>query len=106
MIAMAAMTLTLILYSRRKYLAVPLLLIGAYFTIQALPEEWFGRMSTIETYEMDRSAQGRLEAWRDGWNYTLQHPILGAGFEGWRRFRRLALGHPEGLAQLVCGNVL
>jgi len=83
MIAMAAMTLTLILYSRRKYLAVPLLLIGAYFTIQALPEEWFGRMSTIETYEMDRSAQGRLEAWRDGWNYTLQHPILGAGFEGW-----------------------
>lgn len=83
LLAMAAMTFMLIMNSKRKYLAVPLLLIGGYFTVQSLPDEWFNRMSTIETYELDKSAQGRLEAWRDGWNYTLQHPILGAGFEGW-----------------------
>ena len=83
MLAMAAMTLVLIWNSKRKYLAIPLFIVGAYFTIQALPDEWFGRMSTLETYEEDSSAQGRLEAWRDGWNYAVQHPLLGAGFEGW-----------------------
>ncbi len=83
MLAMAAMTLLLIWHSKRKYLAVPLLIVGAYVTFQALPDEWFGRMSTLETYEEDSSAQGRLEAWRDGWNYAKEHPFVGSGFEGW-----------------------
>ncbi|HIE56372.1 MAG TPA: putative O-glycosylation ligase, exosortase A system-associated [Chromatiaceae bacterium] len=83
MIAMAAMTFVLIWNSRRKWMIVPLFIVGAYFTVQALPEDWFHRMSTIETYETDKSAQGRLEVWRDGWNYALEHPFLGSGFEGW-----------------------
>jgi O-antigen ligase len=45
-------------------------------------------MSTIETYQEDASAQGRLETWRDGWNYALEHPFTGAGFEGWRGVSR------------------
>jgi len=57
---------------------------GVFVIIQALPEDWFQRMYTLETYEQDKSAQGRLEAWRDGFNYAIKHPILGAGFEGWR----------------------
>ena len=41
-------------------------------------------MDTIQTYEEDSSAMGRIEAWRDGFHYALYHPLLGAGFEGWR----------------------
>jgi O-antigen ligase len=38
----------------------------------------------LETYDTDQSAMGRIEAWTDGWNHTLEHPFTGAGFEGWR----------------------
>ncbi len=51
--------------------------------IPAMPDEWFGRMHTLETYEEDASAMSRIEAWTDGWNYALSHPFTGAGFDGW-----------------------
>lgn len=60
------------------------MLIGAYVAMQNLPDGWFDRMRTIETYEEDASAMTRIMGWRDGWKHTLQHPIVGAGFEGWR----------------------
>jgi len=84
LLALGVLTIVLIWHSRRKYLTLPLMLIGAYIAMQNLPDEWFDRMATIETYEADASAQGRLEAWRDGWEYTLDHPFTGSGFEGWR----------------------
>jgi len=82
-LTMGVLALLLIWHSKRKYLVIPLFIFGAYLAVDNLPEEWFGRMDTIQTYEEDKSASGRLEVWRDGWNHTLEHPILGAGFEGW-----------------------
>ncbi|MEZ0154825.1 MAG: putative O-glycosylation ligase, exosortase A system-associated [Candidatus Reddybacter sp.] len=84
LLTMAVLTLMLIWHSKRKYLAIPLLMAGVYFSIDFLPEEWFNRMNTLQTYEADESAMSRIEAWTDGWNHTLQHPFVGAGFEGWR----------------------
>ena len=84
LLTMAVLTLMLIWHSKRKYLAIPLLMAGVYFGIDFLPEEWFNRMNTLQTYEADDSAMSRIEAWTDGWNHTLQHPFVGAGFEGWR----------------------
>ena len=84
LLAMGVLTLILIWNSKRKYLAIPLVIVGAAVAVQQLPDEWFGRMNTIETYEQDQSASSRLEAWRDGWHYALRHPFVGAGFEGWR----------------------
>lgn len=52
--------------------------------IQNLPDEWFGRMYTLETYEQDESAMGRIKVWIDGWNHTLHRPFTGTGFEGWQ----------------------
>ncbi|WP_031435241.1 putative O-glycosylation ligase, exosortase A system-associated [Methylomarinum vadi] len=83
LLTLAVLTLVLIWNSNRKYLAIPTAIIGAYFAIDYLPEEWFGRMGTIETYEEDASAMGRIQAWTDGWNHTLHHPFTGSGFEGW-----------------------
>ena len=40
-------------------------------------------MNTIETYQQDSSAMSRITAWTDGWNHTLEHPLTGAGFDGW-----------------------
>lgn len=83
LLTMAVLTLMLIWHSNRKILAIPLVVIGTFFVKDYLPQEWFGRMQTLETYNEDASAMGRLEAWRDGWNHTLQHPFTGTGFEGW-----------------------
>jgi len=84
LLALIATGLVLIWNSKRKILIVPIIATSLYFSIPHLPEKWFSRMDTIETFEQDKSAQGRLEVWRDGWNNTLEYPLTGAGFEGWR----------------------
>jgi len=54
-------------------LAVPLIL-------GFMPETWWDRMGTIETYDEDESAVGRLEAWAFAWNIAVNN-FLGGGFE-------------------------
>jgi probable O-glycosylation ligase (exosortase A-associated) len=75
----------LLWHSKRKWLAVPVLALAVYAAPQFLPEHWFARMATIETYEEDASAMGRLTAWRDGIAYAFSNPLTGAGFNGWLR---------------------
>ena len=84
LITMTVLTLMLILNSKHKLLAIPLVLVGAFIVKDYLPQEWFGRMHTLETYQEDSSAMSRIQAWTDGWNHTLEHPFVGAGFDGWR----------------------
>ncbi len=45
-----------------------------------MPDSWFNRMETIETYQTDASAEGRLNAWAMSWHLALDRPI-GGGFE-------------------------
>jgi len=84
LLAMGVLTLILLWHSKRKYLVLPMLLIGIYMVVQYLPEEWFARMGTINTFQEDASAMSRVNTWIDGWYHTLEHPFTGAGFEGWR----------------------
>lgn len=84
LLTMGVVTILLLWHSKRKYLVLPVILIGGFLAVQNLPDEWFGRMGTIETYQEDSSAMGRIEVWKDGWYHTLKHPFTGAGFEGWR----------------------
>ncbi|MGD7036999.1 putative O-glycosylation ligase, exosortase A system-associated [Methylotuvimicrobium buryatense] len=83
LLTMTALTLMLVWNSKHKLLSIPLVVIGVFAIIPYLPEEWFGRMHTIETYEQDGSAMGRIEVWIDGWNHTLKHPFTGGGFGTW-----------------------
>jgi probable O-glycosylation ligase (exosortase A-associated) len=84
LLASATLVLLLIWHSKRRIVAIPILLIGVYAAMHFLPEEWFARMATIEFYQEDASAMSRIKAWKDGWYHTLSHPFTGAGFEGWR----------------------
>jgi probable O-glycosylation ligase (exosortase A-associated) len=45
-----------------------------------MPEGWERRMQTIETYERDSSAMGRINAWTMAYRLAKDHP-LGGGFE-------------------------
>ena len=43
----------------------------------SMPEEWTGRMHSINNYEEDESAQGRLNAWEFAVNVANQFPLGG-----------------------------
>lgn len=49
-----------------------------------MPQSWHDRMSTIETYDEDASAMGRITAWKMATNLAA-HRIMGGGFETFRR---------------------
>lgn len=83
LLSISVVALLLIWHSRRKWLAIPLLIGGIGLVFFGLPDEWFARMQTISTPTLEGSAATRLELWRLGWNYALQHPWFGGGFGGW-----------------------
>lgn len=46
-----------------------------------MPEQWYAKMHTIDTYKQDASAMGRINAWRFAINLTNHYPITGGGFD-------------------------
>lgn len=55
-----------------------LILVVGLAMIPMMPESWFDRMQTIETYEEDASAMGRINAWVVGFEVA-KHRFFGAG---------------------------
>ncbi|MBK7184325.1 MAG: O-antigen ligase family protein [Ignavibacteria bacterium] len=45
-----------------------------------LPEQWFARMDTINEYQSDASAMGRINAWWMAWNLA-KDQFFGGGFD-------------------------
>lgn len=45
-----------------------------------MPEKWFGRIETINTYQEDASSMGRINAWKMAWNLATDR-FFGGGFE-------------------------
>lgn len=79
LLAMVAMGSILWWRSKAKvHLAVVALIIGLIGTA-FMPEEWTTRMNTIQTYEEDASAMGRINAWTMAVNIANDRPT-GAGF--------------------------
>ncbi len=83
LLALGVTILLLFWYSRRKFLALLFLLAAIGLVFGYLPEDWFGRMNTITTYQGDESATGRLWLWKIGLEQALQRPLTGIGFTGW-----------------------
>jgi probable O-glycosylation ligase (exosortase A-associated) len=78
-LAIAAMTLMLWWRGgNRVRNAVVLAIVGASL-VAFMPENWTTRMSTIDEYQEDGSALGRLDAWKVAWGVAKDYP-LGAGF--------------------------
>ena len=55
-----------------------LVLVGAAL-VAFMPDAWTQRMNTIENYEVDDSAMGRISAWWTAWNLAWHYPF-GVGF--------------------------
>lgn len=86
LLSLGAVAFLLVLQSRRKWLALPLLLAGVGLAFVGLPEAWFARMQTLGAPELEDSAASRLLVWRLGWDYAVNHPAFGSGFQSWILF--------------------
>ena len=70
----------------KRTMGLAIFVFGA--TIYAFaPQSWFTRMETIETYQRDSSAMGRIDIWRACLRIVELHPIVGGGFNVTRDVR-------------------
>ena len=67
--------------ARRSALALVLTAATIAGVISLVPHGWTARMETIETYQQDGSAMGRINAWKLAWRLALARPAFGWGPE-------------------------
>lgn len=82
---LAALSMALYFWWRSKNKLMPALLmlaVGAAL-LAFMPEQWSERMSSVQSYEQDRSAMGRISAWWNAWNLAFHYPF-GVGFNAAR----------------------
>ena len=80
MLALLAVSIFLVLKSRKKFVFGTFLICALVAIVQFMPQEWSDRMNTIKTYRSDNSALGRLNAWGFAWNLAKDRPITGGGY--------------------------
>ncbi len=80
LVGVATMGAVLVLRSRKKFVMILLMIIILPLLISFMPDSWHQRMGTINTYETDASAMGRINAWWMAFNLAKDN-FLGGGFE-------------------------
>lgn len=85
LLALIAMSAMFWWRSQRKGAMSLLIVVVVLALVPMMPESWFNRMETIETYNKDESAMGRINAWIVGWEVAKSH-FFGGG---------MSYQHPE-----------
>ena len=80
LVGVAAMLLFLVAKSRNKVALLLVLALTVPLIYSFMPESWHSRMSTIQTYEKDASAMGRINAWYAAFNIGKDR-VVGGGFK-------------------------
>lgn len=79
LLAISAMALVMWWRGQKKLqTAIGMLVVGGAL-LSMMPEEWWARMNTIETYQADSSAMGRINAWWMAFNLAKDN-FFGGGF--------------------------
>jgi probable O-glycosylation ligase (exosortase A-associated) len=80
-LAICAMGAFLWLKSPKKVWTGLALVVAAPLLFTMMPASWHERMATINTYQEDGSAMGRINAWHFAWNLAKERPLIGGGFD-------------------------
>jgi probable O-glycosylation ligase (exosortase A-associated) len=83
LVGLCAMGLIFWIKSRHKWQIALLILFATVVAVPFMPDTWLERMSTIRTFEEDRSAQGRINAWQMAFNMA-RAEVMGGGFESFQ----------------------
>ncbi|HKU15961.1 MAG TPA: putative O-glycosylation ligase, exosortase A system-associated [Steroidobacteraceae bacterium] len=81
LLATCAMLAFMVAKTKKRGWLVLVIGVGFPVLINWMPDTWTSRMHTMQTYEQDGSAMGRISAWKFAWNLALHRPIVGGGFE-------------------------
>jgi putative inorganic carbon (hco3(-)) transporter len=79
LLAMAAMGVFLWFKSRHKFVTGTYLVVAVMIIAAVMPQEWYDRMHSIQNYQQDDSAQGRINAWHTAFNVAKVR-VTGGGF--------------------------
>lgn len=79
-LAIAAMMALLWLRGRQKLFFGLLMVAGSLLLLSFMPEQWHARIDTINDYQQDSSAMGRINAWWMTWNLASAN-FFGGGFD-------------------------
>lgn len=79
LLAIAAMAFVMWWRSEKKLMSGVVLVTLGIGMIAFMPDHWVARMNTIESYEEDDSATGRINAWWMAWNLAKDR-FFGGGF--------------------------
>lgn len=71
------------LKSRNRFFTAALIALSTVVIASLMPEQWYQRMDTIDSYQQDDSALGRINAWGMAWNMA-KHRFFGGGFDSFR----------------------
>jgi putative inorganic carbon (hco3(-)) transporter len=98
LVGLCAMGTVFWLRSRTKLAAGLLIIAVGFFAYNFVPEVWFDRMATIESYDQDSSAMTRIYMWKVSLRVAEMHPVTGGGFK--------ATYWPAGVNPLLQGSGL
>ncbi len=79
-LAMAALAIVWWWKSKRRLTFGVVAVVVAIVVMPVIPSKWYDRMQSIENYEQDGSARGRLQMWAFAINVAKDRPITGGGF--------------------------
>ncbi|HYH23146.1 MAG TPA: putative O-glycosylation ligase, exosortase A system-associated [Azospirillum sp.] len=80
-LTLAVMLGFLWLRSPHKVMTAGVFAVLVALSLTVIDDRWFDRINTIQEYEEDGSARGRIEAWGHALNIVASRPLTGAGFE-------------------------
>ena len=80
-VALVVMSFMFWLRSRRRMLLGVIGFVALAGAFAYMPAAYFDRLSTIQTFEEDRSADNRFEAWTFAYKIASARPITGGGFQ-------------------------
>jgi len=69
-----------ILKSNRRFVILPVVGLLVVAVLSFMPDQYFDRLNTIQTYDEDASALGRINAWYFAYNIAKENILFGGGF--------------------------
>lgn len=80
MLTLGAVLLMMFWKTRGKWIVAIVAALAIPVMLTLVPQQWYERMGTIETYQQDESAMGRIQSWKFATNIALDRPLVGGGF--------------------------
>jgi putative inorganic carbon (hco3(-)) transporter len=80
--------------ARRKLLlgACGAIVLGAAALV--MPQQWYDRMNSVQNYDEDGSAMGRIQQWGFAIRIAEDHPLVGGGFDASQQARVIVRVYP------------